>query len=313
MVLTKRIVGRLIAAGIILMVIFVNFAGTSPPTVAGTDAILFDDFDYADLDAFNENGWIVRTEPGWPGVPGAIWWEEGVKFVDDSENPDNRLVQMTSATDGTTTYQTQICQQRKFLEGTYASRIRFSDEPANGPDGDNLVETFYTISPLAFDLDPDYSELDYEYLPNGGWGIPQNIFFVTTWETFRPEPNWQADNTSDWVEDSFDGWHTIVMQVADETVTYYIDDELMGTHEGRYYPEVPMSINYNLWFIRDGLIQSDEYREYIEQIDWVYHAADVILTPDEVATEVANYREADVDFEDTTPEWSPPMVSPCNF
>jgi hypothetical protein len=276
-------------------------------------AVLFDDFTYEDRDALSDNGWIVRTEPGWPGVPGAIWWEDGVAVLDDPENLDNRLVQMTSATDGTTTYQTQLCHQRKFYEGTYASRVRFSDEPASGPDGDQIVQTFYTISPLAFALDPDYSELDFEYLPNGGWGMPRNVFFVTTWETFRPEPDWQADNTSDWAEDSYDSWHTLVIQATDGTVGYYIDDDLMGTHRGRYYPEVPMSINYNLWFIRDGQIRSNEAREYIEQIDWVFHVANTILSPDEVAEAVDEYRTAEVDFVDTVPEWSPPMPSPCNF
>jgi hypothetical protein len=284
-------------------------------TMAGDDepAILFDDFSYETLDAFADNGWIVRTEPGWPGVPGAIWREEGVTFVDDPENPENRLVQMTSATDGTTTYQTQICQQREFREGTYASRVWFSNEPAEGPDGDNIVQTFYTISPLAFDLDPDYSELDFEYLPNGGWGISDNVFFVTTWETFRPEPNWLAENMSDWVEESFDGWHTVVMQVADDTVTYFVDGELMGTHPEPYFPEVPMSINYNLWFIRDGLINSDEYREYVERIDWIYHAAESILSPQEVTATVEDYRETSVNFVDTIPELSPSLTSPCNF
>ena len=31
-----------------------------------------------------------------------------------------------------------------------------------------------------FDLDPDYGELDFEYLPNGGWGEPSNILYTTT-------------------------------------------------------------------------------------------------------------------------------------
>jgi len=36
-----------------------------------------------------------------------------------------------------------------------------------GPDGDQIVETFYTISQMD---EPSYSEADFEYLPNGGWG-----------------------------------------------------------------------------------------------------------------------------------------------
>ena len=40
-----------------------------------------------------------------------------------------------------------------------------------------------------------------------------------------------------------------------------------------------MSINFNLWFIRDGMIKSSERREYQEDIDWVFHQAGTALTP----------------------------------
>ena len=45
----------------------------------------------------------------------------------------------------------------------------------------------------------------------------------------------------------------------------------------RYYPEEPMSINFNLWFIKDGLAQSGEARHYVEDIDWVFHQKDATL------------------------------------
>lgn len=285
--------------------------------VSPFDHLFFDDFNYSSTDdeAFIERGWIVRSGEGWPGVPGATWRAEGVEVVDDPDDEANRLMQMTSATDGTpeNTYQTQFCQQRKFLEGTYAARVRFSDEPAMGPDGDAIVQTFYTISPLEYDLDPNYSELDFEYLPNGGWGFSDNVFFATTWETFRPEPNWLAENTSDWIEASFDGWHTLVVQVLDGTVTYYVDGEVLAEASDEFFPEVPMSINFNLWFINGGLLDSDEERAYVEQIDWVFHAADVALSPEDVEEAVAEMRETGVDYVDTVPPLDPPLESPCDF
>jgi hypothetical protein len=162
-------------------------APTLSPDVGS--GVLFDDFNYAGPDdpVFGDHGWSVRTGTGWPGVPGATWTAENVTFLDDSDTSGNRLMQMDSSTDGTAdgTRQTEINQQRKFYEGTYASRVRFADRPVSGPDGDQVVETFFTITPLNYDLDPDYSELDYEYLPNGGWDRRGSTFFFTTWETYR--------------------------------------------------------------------------------------------------------------------------------
>jgi hypothetical protein len=63
-----------------------------------------------------------------------------------------------------------------------------------GADGDQLVETFYAISPLQAPLDPNYSELDWEYLPNSGWGVTAPTLFVTSWHTVQLDP-WIADNT----------------------------------------------------------------------------------------------------------------------
>jgi len=124
---------------------------------------LFDDFNYSNYKQLARHGWIIRTAAGWPGVPGAIWGNSGVSFPADLDQRGNRLLRMISSTDGTgpNTHQTQICHQRKYLEGTYAARVRFVDLPTDGPSGDQLVESFYTISPLKAPWDPDYSELDF--------------------------------------------------------------------------------------------------------------------------------------------------------
>src|SRR5438132_1939009 len=116
-------------------------------TGCATRHMLFDDFNYAAPEDVAKHGWIIRTEVGWPGVPGAGWGRESFSVVQDSERAGNVLLRMTSTTDGTAehTRQSQLCQQRKFLEGTYAARVRFNDQPAGGPIGDQIVETFYFI------------------------------------------------------------------------------------------------------------------------------------------------------------------------
>lgn len=269
-----------------------------------TQKVLFDDFKYTDAKQLEQHGWIIRSAPGWPGVPGATWG--GISL------PGDGTVRMTSSTDGTpaNTHQTQLCQQRKFLDGTYAARVRFTDAPAGGPTGDQIVETFYMISPIKKALDPVYGETDFEYLPNGGWGKTGPTMFFTTWYTFQLEP-WIADNVSNNVSGALGGWHTLVAQLGNGTVTYYIDGKQQAQHTGKFYPRSIMSLNFNLWFVRTGMIAGNDTRTYIEDIDWVYHRANKVIAPDAVEAEVAKFREQQVAFRDTVPDKG--LSSPCNF
>jgi hypothetical protein len=290
-------------------------APSKGPAARPRAQVLFDDFSYSSHEDLVENGWVVRSAAGWPGVPGAVWWKDGVSFLDDPQQQGNRLMRMTSSTDGTgaRTNQTQVCHQRKYLEGTYAARVRFTDSPVSGTAGDQVVETFYMISPLAAPMDLAYSEMDFEYLPFGGWGSTGRTLFTTTWETFSPEPNWKQDNVSKNAAGSREGWRTLVIQVADEQVRYFVDGELFAEHGGRFYPESLMSINFNLWFIKDGLAPAGDVREYREDIDWVFFQAGTPLKPAEVDATVASLRRRSVKFRDTVPAPVPALVSPCDF
>ncbi len=288
---------------------------TTTDSVKSKPQVLFDDFSYTNRKELVTHGWIVRTAAGWPGVPGATWSEQGVSFLKDQNDPRNRILRMTSSTDGANanTTQTQICHQRKYLEGTYAARVRFTDSPISGPAGDQIVQSFYTISPLKAPMDPDYSELDFEYLPNGGWGIDGPTLYSTTWETFSPEPNWKKDNVFQHVGGSQAGWHTLITQVADGKVRYFVDGKLFAEHGGDYYPEDTMSINFNLWFIKDGMVKVSGARQYHEDIDWVFHEPHSALTPEQVEEQVTILRRNSVKFRDTIPAKSPLLTSPCNF
>jgi len=301
---------------VLLLAPAVVAAGGRPSKSKGkTDRVLFDDFRYASRDELSRRGWIVRTVAGWPGVPGATWKAEGVSLLDDVDRRGNRILRLTSTTDGTgaNTTQSQICHQRKYLEGTYAARVRFSDAPVTGPDGDQVVQSFYTISPLSAPMALDYSELDFEYLPNGGWGLDGSTLYATTWETFSPEPNWKKDNVFTTATGSQGRWHTLVTQVAGGTVRYYVDGKLFAEHGGEYYPESLMSINFNLWFVKDGATASQEPRTYQEEIDWVFHAANTVLSPEEVGARVDAFRRSGVAFRDTVPAPVPALTSPCDF
>lgn len=105
---------------------------------------------------------------------------------------------------------------------------------------------------------------------------------MTSWATVRLDP-WLADNTYSTATGSLAGWHTLVLQVANGTVRYYLDGALLATHGGKYYPEVPMSINYNLWFVDGGRLAAGPTRRYHEDVDWVYHQVGEVLSPAAVA------------------------------
>jgi hypothetical protein len=290
-----------------------SIAGAADPVAPKTE-VMFDDFSYAKVDEMPANGWCLRTKPGWPGIPGAHWGPEALAIVDDGPGGANRLMRMTAFTDGTgaNTQQAQFCHQRKYREGTYAARIHFYDQPVSGPAGDEIVETFYLISPLKAPMDPSYSEVDFEYLAAGGWGSKGPTLFGTTWFTFSPEPNWKKDNVFDMHHGSLDGWHVLVAQVADGKVRYFLDGTKYAEHAGKYYPRVLMSLNFNLWFVKETVAASRERRQYQEDVDWVYFEK-AVVPPSEIEPRVAKLRSSGVKFTDTVVAPNPSLASPCDF
>lgn len=293
-------------------------SSVSAPTQA---AVFFDDFNYSDMAAFNSNGWKVRTETGHPGIKGATWSAEGLSFHTDIPETEAGAVRMSSVTNGTgeNTRHTQFCHARKYREGTYAARVFFRDEPSYGPDGDEVIQTFYAISPLKAPMDKNYSETDFEYLPNGGWGEnTKPAMWTTSWDTFQLEP-WTKVNEFTRVEGSYAGWRTLVLTVADNKVTYYVDGKLFSEHTSAVYPEDFMSINFNLWFMPKGAdgsigpVDSPEMREYQEDIDWVFFQEGVAITTVEVEAQIADMRSKKVTYTDNVEEQNPALPSPCGL
>jgi len=285
-------------------------------TVRIDDGLFFDDFSQADLVALARDGWAVRTQRGHPGLDGAAWGPGSVTLVADPQRLGNRLLRLSASTDGTPpgTTQAQVCHARKYLAGTYAARVRFSDYPVQGPDGDVVVQTFYAVAPLKFDFDPEYSELDWEYLPNGGWGDPRTRLYGVSWQTVRVEP-WLTFNQPHQEFRSMDGWHVLLMQVAEGTTRLFIDGELRAQHGGRNYPAVPMALNFNQWFSPGGLLAGvvGVRRRYEQDVDWVFHARNRVLSPAQVQSAVDGLRAAGTAHTDSVPAATPPLASPCDF
>jgi hypothetical protein len=277
--------------------------------------IFFDDFSYADTGALLSHGWRARVARGHPGVPGAEWSPAAVSLVDDVAQAGNRVLRLTARTDGTPegTQQAQVCHARKYLEGTYAARIRFTDDPVSGADGDPVIETFYAVAPLRHDFDPQFSEFDWEYLPNGGWGAPETRLYGISWQTVQIEP-WHAYNQLHQEFGSHAGWHVLMMQIANGRTRLFVDGRQIDEHGGRNYPAVPMAISFSLWFSPGGLLPASALPRVWEQdVDWVFHAKDRVMSPDEVLAAVADLRRRGSARLDTVPEGEPPLASGCDF
>lgn len=272
---------------------------TDPP---GGGQTLFDDFDYTSHTdpAISAHGWSVRSNSGGPGVPGATWDPSKVTFSAPGGNSVMNLETSTAGTGASTTHTEVLTRSMKFRNGTYAARVRFSDAPKYGPDGDRVVQTFFTINDLKAPMADDYAEYDFEYLPNGGWGEPSNILYTTSWETYNPDP-WQAVNQHTESRRSFAGWHDLVVTIDDSAITYYVDGRHFGTHDAAYLPERPMSINFNQWLIDLDGQTSTTPRAYDQQVDYVLHVKDQVLTPAQVAARIDAYRGAGTSFVDEVP------------
>ncbi|MET0132251.1 MAG: glycoside hydrolase family 16 protein [Kibdelosporangium sp.] len=266
------------------------------PATAAPGQTLFDDFAYSSSSdsRLRQRGWEVRSGGGGPGVGS---WDPGL--ITFSTLNGSTVMQLGAATNGTAggTRQSQINTGRKFKDGTYAARVEFTDGPTSGPDGNHVVQTFYTITPLRYAYDPDYGEQDFEYLPNGGWGEPSNTMFLTSWETYRADP-WDAVNVSTASRRSFAGWHNLVLQVMNGRMRYYIDGALVADHGDQYYPETPQLINFNQWFIDLTGASGSTARQYRQRVDYVYFARDEALSPAQVDSRIGGLRSAGTTFTD---------------
>jgi hypothetical protein len=271
----------------------IGIAAAPSSSAAAGCGVLFDDFNYSSRTdaALGQRGWSIRSSSGGPGVAGARWLADNVSFPTVDGQKVAQLKAVTDGTAGGTSHAEFSQSNRRFFEGTYLARIKFSDAPASGSDGDHVNQTFYTISPLAAPMDPTYSELDFsEYLPNGGWGEPGPINYQTSWYTYVADP-WYADNQHSQQARSINGWHDVMATVSGGHVKYYIDGALVGDHSGKVYPRQNMSIDFNQWFI-DLAGHAGGTSTYLQSVDYVYHAKKQVLSPAQATAAINGFRSA---------------------
>ena len=207
----------------------------------------------------------------------------------------------TSGT-GESTKQTEVLTKAtKFKNGTYAARVKFSDAPKSGPDGDHLVQTFFTINDLKAPMADDYAEYDFEYLPNGGWGEPSNILYTTSWETYQPRP--LAGRQPAHREPAELRGLARPGRHHRQQLHPLLRRRTAVRHPRRRVPAGAADVD-QLQPVADRPDGPDEHQpraRTTQQVDYVLHVKDQVLTPAQVAAKVAAYRSAGTAFEDTVP------------
>ncbi|MFE9771771.1 cellulose binding domain-containing protein [Streptomyces sp. NPDC005931] len=262
------------------------------PLPAAPEGVLFDTFDYlgAKDPALFKHGWLVRTSKGGPGIENT-WSADGVTFPADGEALNSgQVLQLRASTDGTEAGTKQASlgtAASKFREGTYAARIHFSDAPSTGDKGDHVNQTFYTIGGKG----STYSELDNEYMPNGGWGRPGPKLDTVTWHDHKTN-----DRVYITTNKSLDDWHTMMIRVKDGVVAYWLDGKKLFVSSGKYVPRADMSVNFNHWFVD---LPFEGERAWDMKVDWLYYNANETLSAEEVETQVRDFTDRGRNYFDT--------------
>lgn len=271
-------------------------ARSASPTPTGPPGTLFDNFHYSGADdpSLAAHGWEIRTGGGGPGIKDT-WNAAGAGFLSDATAQGGKVLQLRSSTDGTKqgTEQVEVHTTGKnFFTGTYAARVHFSNKPTTGRDGDHVVQTFFPISPS--DASENYSELDFEYLPNGGWGSVGPQLDNVSW--YKADPPDRVHNT---LKKRLAGWHTLMITAMDGKVTYSLDGKDLFTSSGKYVPREKMDIHFSNWLI--DLPFTGARRTWDMKVDWVYYKADEAVSPADVQKTVNDFHSTGTDYVNTVP------------
>ncbi|MET8802172.1 cellulose binding domain-containing protein [Streptomyces sp. NPDC004546] len=263
---------------------------------APPEDVLFDDFRYTGPGdpALAAHGWEARGGQGGPGVQDS-WSPQGVSFPAAEAGAGNQALQLRATTDGTAqgTRQAEFHRTEPAVRtGTLVARVHFSDTPTSGSDGDHVAQSFFTISPDH--ASKKYSELDYEYTPNGGWGRFGPRLDTTSWRS-----SVRGDRVTRSHPLKLDGWHTMVITTVDGTTTYAVDGRELFTSGSRYGPREPMTVNFSTWFI--DLAFKGAPRTWGMQVDWLYYQSGRTISAQAAQKAVAGFAAAGIPYVDTLP------------
>ncbi|GAA4983618.1 hypothetical protein GCM10025734_05910 [Kitasatospora paranensis] len=179
------------------------------------------------------------------------------------------------------------------LTGTFAARVYLGDKPTGGRNGDHVVQSYFPISPE--DSSANYSELDFEYMPNGGWGSVGPELDTTSW--YRADP---PDRVTHALRQHLGGWHIMMVTAMNGKVTYSMDGKELFTSSGKYVPRENMDIHFSNWFI--DLPFTGGSRTWDMKVNWFYYKAGEAVSQADVQKTVDGFYSANTDYINTVPK-----------
>lgn len=201
-----------------------------------------------------------------------------VSFVKTEGKQVMRLKTVTRGTDDTTE-QSQVVGRQMHGWGTYAALMRFDDSAVCGKGGDRPVQAFYLSSPEK-DEPRLFSEVDFEYLPHGGWGNYKTPkLHLTSWDAFG---NGVRKVTNTPLDGSFHGWHLLVVNSTPDEVKMSVDGKTLASYKKPYTQDSQMRLAWRLRTLTQGRVESSELRCYQMDVAWALFAGNKYLNSDEV-------------------------------
>ena len=266
----------------------------APAVTAAPSGVVFDDFHYTGPDdpALAANGWQARTEGGGPGMSHGGWSADGIDFPGDTAAEGGQSLRLQLGTDGTPqgTRQAELVSSHEtFLTGTLAARIFFTDQPIAGRNGDHINESLSTIS--SSPKSPNYSELDYEYMPNGGWGAPGPRLDTTSWRSAKP-----GDRVTHALNEHLAGWHVVMLTAVNGVVTYSIDGRAVFSSDGKTFPRERMKVHFSSWLVD---LPFSTQRTWDMRVNWLYYHSGQAVSVGDVQKAVDGFYASGVNYANT--------------
>ncbi|MFI6050842.1 cellulose binding domain-containing protein [Streptomyces violascens] len=268
------------------------------PTAAAPSGVMFDSFRYSGADdpALASNGWQVRSGEGGPGIKD-VWSRDGVSFPSEESAQGGQAMRLRVSSDGTKqgTKQSELQSTKpQFFTGTLAARIYFSAKPTSGKGGDHVIQSFFTISPVH--TSPKYSELDYEFMPNGGWGAPGPRIDTTSWLKGDGRPESRVTRTQ---KKQLQGWHTVMITAMNGKVTYSIDGQELFSSGAKYFPREQAGIHFSAWLVD---LPFKGQRAWDMKVNWLYYQSGQAVSLPDVQKSVDGFYAGGTPYINTLPK-----------